>query len=73
MHIAVSMTELPVPKRSKMCIGDQHDHLEYSTEHEALVSLANDMFGLHAWSHTVTHQIIGKCTEISIQYFDWRT
>lgn len=58
MQSGKSTTELPTPKRIRTCIGDQNDHLEYSPEHEALVSLANETFGLHSWSHSVTHQII---------------
>jgi hypothetical protein len=52
--------ELPLSKQTRICLGAQHD-LQYSKEHEALISLANDMFGLYTWSHTVTHQNIGKC------------
>ncbi|GFG39601.1 hypothetical protein Cfor_08220, partial [Coptotermes formosanus] len=52
---------LPAFNRTRTCTGDQHDHLQYSTEQEALISLANDMFGLYTWSHNVTHQNIEKC------------
>jgi hypothetical protein len=55
-----SITELPVPKRARTC-KQGHHNIEYSPEHEVLISLANEMFGLHEWSHTVTHQNIGKC------------
>uniref|UniRef100_A0A2Z5U624 Putative DNA repair protein RAD52-like protein n=1 Tax=Reticulitermes speratus TaxID=60591 RepID=A0A2Z5U624_9NEOP len=58
MHSGKSVMELPLSKRTRTCIGDQHDRLQYSTEHEALISLANDMFGLYTWSHTVTQQNI---------------
>jgi hypothetical protein len=66
MHSGKSVMELPLSKRTRTCIGDQHDRLQYSTEHEALISLANDMFGLYTWSHTVTQQNIGKCVMVAM-------
>jgi DNA recombination protein Rad52 len=58
MRSVKSVTEVPFSKQTRTCVGDQHDYLQYSTEHETLISLANDMFGLYTWSHTVTHQNI---------------
>jgi hypothetical protein len=66
MRSVKSVTELPLSKQTRTCTGDQHDHLQNSTEHEALISLANDMFGLYTWSHTVTHQSIGKCLMVAV-------
>ena len=70
-----SVTELPLSRQTRTCRGDQHDHLQNSTEHEALIKLANDMFGLYTWSHTVTHQNIGKCimVEVFIQRLHFKT
>jgi hypothetical protein len=69
MRSVKSVTELPLSRQTRTCIGDQHVHLQYSTEYEALISLANDKFGLYTWSHTVTHQNIGKC--IMVAMFMW--
>jgi hypothetical protein len=66
MRSVKSVTELPLSKQTRTCIGHQHDHLQNNTEHEALISLANDMFGLYTWSHTVTHQNIGKCIMVAV-------
>jgi recombination DNA repair RAD52 pathway protein len=63
-----SVTELPITKKIRTCIGDQHDYLECGLEHEALVSLANETFGLYAWSHSVTHQNIGMCVVVAELY-----
>jgi hypothetical protein len=66
MHSGRSVMALPAFNRTRTCTGDQHDHLQYSTEQEALISLANDMFGLYTWSHNVTHQNIGKCIMVAM-------
>ena len=71
MRSVKSVTELPLSKQTRTCTGDQHDHLQNSTEHEALISLANDMFGLYTWSHTVTHQNIGKCIIVASFVFQF--
>lgn len=60
MNNGKSITEVSAPKREQTCIQNHH-HLEYNPEHEVLISLANEMFGPHTWSHTVTFQNIGKC------------
>jgi len=66
MRSVKSVTEVPLSKQTRTCVGDQHDRLQYSSEHETLISLANDMFGLYTWSHTVTHQNIGKCILVAV-------
>ncbi|XP_023705221.1 uncharacterized protein LOC111863274 isoform X2 [Cryptotermes secundus] len=58
MQSGKSITELSTPKRIQTHVGDQQAHLEYGPEHDALVSLANETFGLYGWSHSVTHQNI---------------
>jgi hypothetical protein len=65
MQSGKGITEVPTPKRIRTYIEDQQDHLEYGPEHEALVSLANETFGLYTWSHSVTHQSIGKCVVVA--------
>ncbi|XP_021914710.1 DNA repair protein RAD52 homolog isoform X2 [Zootermopsis nevadensis] len=57
MNNGKSITEVSAPKREQTCIQNHH-HLEYNPEHEVLISLANEMFGPHTWSHTVTFQNI---------------